>query len=52
LETLLVYYSSFGIKESPPLEDPESGNYPVGALAIATTAVCHPKFSFSESSSP
>lgn len=30
--------------ESPPLEDPEEGNRPIGALATVTAAVRHPEF--------
>lgn len=39
LETLLVYYSSYGIMRPPPTEDPEEGNRPIGALAMVTAAV-------------
>ncbi|KAF9644454.1 hypothetical protein BDM02DRAFT_3131744 [Thelephora ganbajun] len=39
LETLLGYYSSSGIKEDPPTEDPGPGNRPLGILALATAAV-------------
>jgi len=40
LETLLSYYSSSGIMESLPSEDPGPGNRPVGVLALVTVAVC------------
>ncbi|KAF9642059.1 hypothetical protein BDM02DRAFT_3194001 [Thelephora ganbajun] len=39
LETLLGYYSSSGIKEDPPTEDPGPGNRPLGILALATAMV-------------
>ena len=39
LETLLSYYSSSGIMESLPTEDPGPGNRPLGVLALATAAV-------------
>lgn len=42
LETMLVYYSSSGIMESPPTKDPGEGSRPIGALAMVTAAVCHP----------
>ena len=41
LETLLIYYSSSRIMESPPTQDTGEGNRPVGALAMATAAVRH-----------
>ena len=41
LETLLSYYSSSGIMEPIPAEDPGLGNQPLGVLALATAAVCH-----------
>jgi len=40
LETLLSYYSSSGIMELLPIEDPGSGNRPLGVLALVTAAVC------------
>lgn len=36
---LLAYYSSFGIREPAPLEDPGEENRPIGALAMVTAAV-------------
>ena len=36
---MLVYYSSSGIMESLPTEDPGEGNQPIGALAMVTAAV-------------
>ena len=41
LETFLVYYSSFGVKEDPPTEDPGPGNRPLGILALVTAAVSY-----------
>lgn len=41
LETLLGYYSSSGIKEDVPTEDPGPGNWPLGVLALVTAAVSH-----------
>ena len=42
LETFLAYYSSSGIMELPPHEDPGVGNRPCGVLALATVAVRTP----------
>jgi len=39
LETLLSYYSSSGILEAIPTEDPGPGNRPSGILALVTAAV-------------
>jgi len=39
LETLLSYYSSSGIMETIPTEDPGPGNRPSGILALVTAAV-------------
>ena len=39
LETLLSYYSSSGIKEDPPSEDPGPNDRPLGILALVTAAV-------------
>ena len=39
LETLLSYYSSSGIMEPFPTEDPGSGNRPLGVLALVAAAV-------------
>ena len=41
LETLLSYYSSSGIMEPPPSEDPGPGNRPAGVLALVTAAIRH-----------
>ena len=41
LEMLLSYYSSSGIKENPPTEDPGPGNQPLGILALVTAVVSH-----------
>ena len=40
LQTLLGYYSLFGIKEDPPTKDPGLGKRPLGILALVATAVC------------
>jgi hypothetical protein len=39
LETFLGYYSSSGVMESPPTEDPGPGNRPLGILAVVAAAV-------------
>lgn len=44
LETFLSYYSSSGIMETPPLEDPGVSNRPIGALALVAAAVCRVSF--------
>lgn len=41
LETLLGYYSSSGVMEPPPTEDPGPGNRPLGILAVVSAAVCY-----------
>ena len=41
LAALLGYYSSFGIMEDPPTEDPGPGNRPMGILALASAAVSY-----------
>jgi hypothetical protein len=39
METLLSYYSSSGIMEPIPTEDPGPENRPFGILALVTAAV-------------
>ncbi|KAF9778113.1 hypothetical protein BJ322DRAFT_1114359 [Thelephora terrestris] len=39
LAALLGYYTSYGIMEGPPSEDPGPGNRPMGILALASAAV-------------
>lgn len=39
LETLLSYYSSSGIMEPIPTEDPGTGNRPFGIFALVTAVV-------------
>ena len=33
------YYSLFGVKEDPPIEDPGLNNQPLGVLALVAAAV-------------
>jgi len=42
LETLRIYYSSSGIMEPIPHEDPGVGNRPLGILTLVAATVCLP----------
>ena len=37
------YYSSYGIMEAVPTEEPGPGNRPLGVLALVAAAVCCPQ---------
>ena len=42
LRAFSVFYTSYGISGQIPTGDPGVGNRPIGVLAIAAAAVCHP----------
>ena len=57
LQAFSVYYTHNGIQSPPPFSNPGEDHYPIGALALAATAVsvlivshhssltCHPRLS-------